>query len=61
MDKDTTTSTLTEYLKPIKMKSVFKQIEHLELDKYTKKLDTLTFANLMIFAQLNEISSLASR
>lgn len=59
MDKDTTKSTFTEYLLPLDYEFLLKQIEKLKLDKYTKKLDTLKFSKLFIFAQLKHIGSLA--
>ena len=36
-----------------------KQIENLKLDKYTKKLDTLKLTKLLVFAQLDQLESLA--
>jgi len=59
MDKDTTKSTFTEYLFPLDREFLVKQIEKLGLDRYTKKLDTVTFSKLFIFAQLKQIGSLA--
>lgn len=59
MDKDTTKSTFTEYLLPLDREFLLKQIEKLGLDRYIKKLDTVTFSKLFIFAQLNQVGSLA--
>lgn len=58
MDKDTTKSTLTEYLVPLDTKAMMQEIKLLGLDKYTKKLDTVTFTQLLVFAQVNQIASL---
>jgi hypothetical protein len=59
MDKDTTKSTFMEYLLPLDREFLLKQIEKLKLDRYTKKLDTITFSKLFVFAQLKHIGSLA--
>jgi hypothetical protein len=59
MDKDTTKSTFKEYLLPLNREFLVKQIEMLKLDKYTKKLDTVTFSKLFIYAQLKQVGSLA--
>lgn len=59
MDKDTTNSTLKEYLLPLDREFLLKQIKKLGLDKYTKKLDSVTFSKLFIFAQLKQVGSLA--
>jgi hypothetical protein len=58
MDKNTTKSTIGEYLIPLNTEYIFKYINFLNLDKYTKKLDTLTFSKLFVFAQMKQISSL---
>ncbi|KGT72729.1 hypothetical protein MA20_48560, partial [Bradyrhizobium japonicum] len=59
MDKDTTKSTFTEYLSPLHPEFLLKQITKFGLDRYTKKLDTMTFSKLLIFAQIKSIGSLA--
>lgn len=59
MDKDTTKSTFKEYLIPLDREFLLNQIAKLGLDKYTKKLDSITFCKLFIFAQLCQIKSLA--
>jgi hypothetical protein len=57
MDKDTTKSTLTEYLIPLNSEFILKHIRSLNLDKYTKKSDITTCSKLFIFAQLNQQKS----
>lgn len=57
MDKDNIKSTLTEYLIPLNHKFMLQQIQQLELDKYVKKLDSVTTTRLFIFAQLMQIQS----
>ncbi|RCW50879.1 hypothetical protein [Paenibacillus prosopidis] len=57
MDKNTIKSTLTEYLIPLNPKLMLEQIEQLDLDKYVKKLDSVTTAKLFVFAQLMQIQS----
>lgn len=59
MDKDTTNSTFTEYLLPLRREFLVKQIQKLGLDRYVKKLDTVSFSKLLIFAQLKGVGSLA--
>lgn len=58
MDKGTTKSTLAEYLIPLNVNEMMRDIDSLGLDKYTKKLDTVTFAKLFVFAQVKQIGSL---
>lgn len=58
MDKDTTKSTIEEYLIPLSNEYLSKYINFLDLDKYTKKLDTVTFTKLFVFAQMKQIASL---
>jgi hypothetical protein len=60
MDKTNIKSTLTEYLIPLNYKLMLEQIKHLKLDKYVKKLDSVTTAQLFIFAQLMNIQSYAN-
>lgn len=60
MDKNNIKSTLTEYLVPLNHKFMLQQIQHLQLDKYVKKLDSVTTAQLFIFAQLMNIESYAN-
>lgn len=57
MDKDNTKSTFTEYLIPLNYEIMLEQIQHLNLDKYVKKLDCITTTKLFIFAQLLQIKS----
>ncbi len=58
MDKNTTKSTIEEYLIPLSNDYLLKYINFLDLNKYTKKLDTVTFTKLFIFAQMKKIASL---
>lgn len=58
MDNHTTKTVFKEYLHPLDSKVIQKMIDHAELDKYTKKLDVLTFTKLFIYAQLQELPSL---
>ncbi|WP_066414658.1 DUF4372 domain-containing protein [Sutcliffiella sp. NC1] len=39
-------------------KVILKMIDQMKLDKYTKKLDSLTFTKLFIYAQLMKLGSL---
>jgi hypothetical protein len=59
MDKNNIKSTLTEYLIPLDYKFMLQQIQHLKLDKYVKKLDSVITTQLFIFAQLKNIGSYA--
>lgn len=59
MDKNITKSTFVESFFPLSHEFLMKQIESLKLDKYTKKLDTVKFSKLLVFAQLDELESLA--
>jgi hypothetical protein len=59
MDKNITTSTFKESFLPLSHEFFMKQIENLKLDKYTKKLDTLKLTKLLVFAQLDQLESLA--
>lgn len=45
---------------PLDHKFMLQQIQHLLLDKYVKKLDSVTTAQLFIFAQLMNIESYAN-
>lgn len=44
---------------PLSQEFLMNQIESLKLDKYTKKLDSIKFTKLLVFAQLDELESLA--
>lgn len=59
MDKNITPSTFMESFLPLSQEYLIQQIESLKLDKYTKKLDCVKFTKLLVFAQLNELDSLA--
>ena len=58
MDKDTTKSTLAEYLSPLDTVEMLREIKALGLDKYTKKLDSITFTQLLVLAQVKQVASL---
>ncbi|MCC2252453.1 DUF4372 domain-containing protein, partial [Virgibacillus sp. AGTR] len=58
MDKNNTKSVFKEYIQPTEMKVISKIIDQLKIDKYVKKLDSLTFTKLFIYAQLKQLSSL---
>lgn len=58
MDNDTTKSTLAEYLCPLNEKEMLHEITSLGLDRYTKKLDSVTFTQLLVLAQVNQVASL---
>lgn len=60
MDKNRTKSVFKEYIQPSDMKVISKIIEQMKVDRYVKKLDSLTFIKLFIFAQLNQLPSLKS-
>jgi IS4 transposase len=59
MDKDTTKSAFAEYIHPLRTDSILQELRHLKLDRYVKKLGVVPFIKLVIFAQVNQISSLA--
>lgn len=58
MDKNNTKSVFKEYLNPLDAPILSKMAAQMKLDKYVKKLDTLTFTKLFIYAELAEIQSL---
>ncbi len=58
MDKDTTKSTLAEYFSPLDTVEMLREIKALGLDKYTKKLDSITFTQLLVLAQVKQVASL---
>ncbi len=58
MDKINTKNVFKEYLNALDEKILLKMADSLKLDKYAKKLDTLMFAKLFIYAELMEIPSL---
>lgn len=49
---------VAEHLVPLDLKAMLREIDRLKLDKYTKKLDTVTLSNLFVFAQVKQIGSL---
>ncbi|MED1440087.1 DUF4372 domain-containing protein [Aeribacillus composti] len=58
MDKNTIKTVFKEYIHPMDEKVILKMIDQMELDKYVKKLDSLTFTKLFIYAQLKQLDSL---
>jgi hypothetical protein len=58
MDKDTTKSTFAEYCFPLDTNAMMQEIQSLGVDKYTKKLDSITFTRLFVFAQVKQLPSL---
>lgn len=58
MDNHTIKTVFREYIHPLDSKVIQKMIDIAGLDKYVKKLDTLTFINLFIYAQLKKLDSL---
>lgn len=59
MEQDIIKSTFEEYVAPLNSEIFLRQINELQADKYMKKFDTLRFAKLFIFAQLDQIKSLS--
>jgi len=57
MDNHTTNSTMNEYLNPLDLKVASKMIDEMKLDSYTKKLDSLSFTKLHIYAQVKQVES----
>jgi Transposase DDE domain/Domain of unknown function (DUF4372) len=58
MDKNSTKTVFKKYLEPIEQRIFSKMASHLDIDKYVKKLNTLCFTKLFIYAQLHQIQSL---
>lgn len=58
MDKNNTKTVFNKYLHPMDEGVLNKMAEHLELDKYVKKLKVIPFVKLFTYAQLKQISSL---
>ncbi|AUJ24850.1 IS4 family transposase [Virgibacillus dokdonensis] len=58
MDNYTIKTVFKEYIHPLDSKIIQTMTAITGLDKYVKKLDTLTFINLFIYAQLKKRSSL---
>lgn len=58
MDKNNTKKVFKEFLNPLDAPILAKMAENLKLDKYVKKLDTLAFIKLFIYAELAEIENL---
>lgn len=57
MDKNITSSTFSKYLLPLSIEKMLQLIQQLHLDRYVKKLDTITTTRLFIFAQLTQLTS----
>lgn len=53
MDKFTRKSSFEQWMSPIDFKKVSKQVTIFNLDHYTKKLNTLSFVKLLLYAQLS--------
>lgn len=58
MDNNTIKNVFKKYIHPLDTKVIQKMIDLAQADQYIKKLDSLTFLKLFIFAQLQGISSL---
>jgi hypothetical protein len=58
MEQDTKQSTFNKYLNPLFVKKIYRIIKKLKLNRYVKKLDIITFIQLFVYAQLNQIGSL---
>lgn len=58
MDNNTIKNVFKKYIHPLDTKVIQKMIDHAQVDKYVKKLDSLTFLKLFIFAQLQGIPDL---
>lgn len=58
MDNNNIETVFNKYLHPMDEGILVKMSDHLKLDKYVKKLRTLPFAKLFIYAQLQKTSSL---
>ncbi|WP_077302809.1 IS4 family transposase [Virgibacillus pantothenticus] len=58
MDNHTIKTVFKEYIHPLDAKVIQKMIDVTGLDKYVKKLDTLTYIHLFIYAQLKKLNSL---
>ncbi|MED3648273.1 IS4 family transposase [Halalkalibacterium halodurans] len=59
MDKDNTKTTINELLKELDEQTFKNIVNVIDLDKYVKKLTAYKFLELLIFAQINEVESLA--
>ncbi|ULG71483.1 IS4 family transposase [Macrococcus brunensis] len=58
MDKFTRKSSFEQWISPIDFKKISQQVKILNLDYYTKKLDTCAFIKLLLYSQLFETESL---
>ncbi|MFG6115341.1 DUF4372 domain-containing protein [Halobacillus sp. MO56] len=58
MDKHTINTVFTEYIHPINEKVIEAMVDYMQLDNFTKKLYSLPFLKLTIYAQLTRFDSL---
>ncbi len=58
MDNHTIKTVFKEYIHPLDSKVIQKMIDHAQIDKYVKKLDTFTFIKLFLYAQLQGLPNL---
>ncbi|WP_412839784.1 DUF4372 domain-containing protein, partial [Bacillus paranthracis] len=58
MDKITRKTSFGQWFSPINLQLLEDNVKTLKLDYYTKKLTTVSFLKLLLFAQLVEIESL---
>lgn len=58
MDKNNIKTVFKEYIHPLDGKIFTKMADQMKIDKYVKKLDSLTFTKLFIYAQLEKLPSL---
>lgn len=58
MDKNTRLSSFGKWVAPINTKKIHEQVKAQGLDKYTKKLTTVAFIKLFLYAHLKKIKSL---
>jgi hypothetical protein len=59
MDNHTIKTVFKEYIHPLDIKVIQKMIDMEGLDKYVKKLDTLSYIRSFIYAQLKKLENLA--
>lgn len=58
MDNHNIKTVFIKYIHPLDTKVVQKMIEHTQIDKYVKKLNSLAFTKLFIYAQLKNLPNL---
>lgn len=59
MDNHTIKNVFKEYIHPLDTKIIQKMIDMEGLDKYVKKLNTLAYIRLFLYAQLKKLENLA--